>query len=227
MPNTFFRKAAFLVPAFGVVACASTTQIAQRDSGSTGAAGNGSLAPTIPAGIRFVSRVQWGAHAPVLPMTERVPDRITIHHTGEPQNFRLTIEQKMRGLQAFSQRADSLDSGKKKPAWADVPYHYYIAVDGAVAEGREWKYVGDTNTEYDPAGHLLVVVEGNFETDTLTTAQRTTLNALIPSLAQHFHIAGARLAAHRDFARTTCPGRNLYAELPRLRALIDETNPER
>lgn len=186
-----------------------------------------SAAPSMPAGVRFVSRADWGARPPVLPMKEHLPGRITIHHTGEPQNFRLTIEQKMRGLQAFSQRDDSLDSGKKKPAWADVPYHYYVAVDGAVAEGREWKYVGDTNTEYDPAGHLLVVVEGRFDTDTLTTAQRRTLDALIPSLAHHFHIAGARLGGHRDFARTDCPGRNLYAELPRLRALIDRTNPGR
>lgn len=180
--------------------------------------------PSMPAGVRFVSRADWGARPPVLPMKEHRPNRITIHHTGEPQDFRLTIEQKMRGLQAFSQRDDSLDSGKKKPAWADVPYHYYVAVDGAVAEGREWKYVGDTNTEYDPAGHLLVVVEGRFGTDTLTTAQRRTLDALIPSLAHQFHIAGSRLAGHRDFASTDCPGRNLYAELPRLRALVDRTS---
>jgi hypothetical protein len=28
------------------------------------------------------------------------------------------------------------------------------------------------------------------------------------------------LGAHRDYANTLCPGRNLYAEVPRLRALI-------
>jgi hypothetical protein len=180
--------------------------------------------PPMPSGVRFVSRAEWGAHAPVLPMTEHVPIRITIHHTGTAQNFTRTIEQKMRGLQAFSQRDDSLDTGKKKPAWADVPYHYYVAVDGAVAEGREWKYVGDTNTEYNPAGHLLVVVEGSFDTDTLTTAQRRTLDTLIPTLAHHFRIKGTMLAGHRDFANTDCPGQNLYAELPRLRTLIDQSS---
>jgi N-acetylmuramoyl-L-alanine amidase-like protein len=181
---------------------------------------NISGAPPIPDGLRFVSRAEWGANAPVLPMTHHVPTRLTIHHTGTVQNPARTIEQKMSGLQAFSQRDDSLASGKKKPAWADVPYHYYVAVDGAVAEGREWRYVGDTNTEYNPAGHLLVVVEGNFETDTLTTAQRRAVDALLPALANHFRIAGSMLAAHRDFAATLCPGRSLYAEIPRLRALI-------
>ena len=177
-------------------------------------------APPLPDGLRYVPRAAWGANAPVLPMTRHVPSRLTIHHTGTAQNHTRTIEQKLSGLQAFSQRDDSLASGRKKPAWADVPYHYYVAVDGAVAEGREWGYVGDTNTEYDPTGHLLVVVEGNFERDTLTTAQRRTLDALVPALARHFRITGSTFGAHRDFANTLCPGRNLYAEMPRLRALI-------
>jgi hypothetical protein len=187
---------------------------------ATVACHNTSAAPLIPDAVRFVPRTAWRAHAPVLPMIHHVPNRLTIHHTATVQNPARTIEAKMSGLQAFSQRDDSLASGKKKPAWADVPYHYYVAVDGAVAEGRDRRYVGDTNTEYDPAGHLLVVVEGNFETDTLTSEQRRTLDAFIPALARHFHIPGSMLGAHRDFADTLCPGRNLYADIPRLRALI-------
>jgi hypothetical protein len=183
---------------------------------------NVSTSPRIPDGLRFVPRTAWGAKAPVLPMTRHVPTRLTIHHTATAQNPARTIEAKMAGLQAFSQRDDSLASGKRKPVWADVPYHYYVAADGAVAEGREWSYAGDTNTEYRPAGHLLVVVEGNFETDTLTSAQRRAIDALVPALARHFHIAGSMLGAHRDFADTACPGRNLYAEIPRLRAQIIE-----
>ena len=175
----------------------------------------------IPEGIRFVPRTEWRANPPVLPMTRHVPSRLTIHHTGTMQNARRTLEQKLQGLQAFSQRDDSLASGKKKPAWADVPYHYYVAVDGAVGEGREWHSVGDTNTEYNPAGHLLVVVEGNFERDTLTSAQRRTLDSLVPALAHHFRIEASRLATHRDFAETLCPGRNLYSEIPRLRQRLN------
>lgn len=81
-------------------------------------------APPLPDGLRFVSRTAWGAKAPVLPMTPHAPARLTIHHTGTAQNHGRTIEQKLSGLQAFSQRADSLASGRQKPAWADVPYHY-------------------------------------------------------------------------------------------------------
>lgn len=174
----------------------------------------------VPEGVRFVSRAEWGARAPVLPMRRHVPTRITIHHTATAQDANRTVEAKLAALQAFSQRDDSLSTGRRKPAWPDVPYHYYVSVDGTVAEGRDRHHVGDSNTPYDPAGHLLVVVEGNFERDTLSSAQRRTLDAFIPALARRFHVAPAGLAAHRDYAETRCPGQNLYAELPHLRGLV-------
>jgi hypothetical protein len=156
-------------------------------------------------------------------MKEHVPSRLTIHHTGTQMRFDRSLEAKMKALQEFSQRDDSLASGKKKPAWADVPYHYYISVDGRVAEGREWKYVGDSNTPYDPTGHLLVVIEGSFNKDTLTTAQSRTLDILVPALATHFHIPSKALASHKDYAETDCPGNNVYSQLPRWRAMIDKS----
>lgn len=174
----------------------------------------------IPADVEFVSRAEWGARPPVLPMKAHTLSRLTIHHTGTNQNFNRSVADKLRGLQLFSQRDDSLASGRLKPAWPDVPYHFYVGVDGVVGEGRDWRYAGDTNTEYDPAGHLLVVVEGNFQKDTLTTAQRRTLDLIVPALAKRFAIPADRLASHRDYARTECPGANLYAELPRYRELI-------
>jgi hypothetical protein len=174
----------------------------------------------IPSDVQFVSRAEWGAKSPVLPMRAHTLSRLTIHHTGTNQNFNRTVADKLRGLQLFSQRDDSLASDRRKPAWPDVPYHFYVGIDGVVGEGRDWRYAGDTNTEYDPAGHLLVVVEGNFQKDTLTTAQRRTLDVIVPALARRFGISADRLASHRDYAQTECPGANLYAELARFRELI-------
>ncbi|MEO7646768.1 MAG: peptidoglycan recognition family protein [Gemmatimonadaceae bacterium] len=174
----------------------------------------------IPSEVEFVSRAEWRARPPTLTMRPHTLHRLTIHHTGTDQNPRRSVAEKLRGLQLFSQRDDSLASGQRKPAWADVPYHFYVGVDGAVGEGRDWHYAGDSNTAYDPAGHLLVVIEGNFQRDTLTSAQRRTLDLLVPALARRFRIPPERLASHRDYADTQCPGANIYAELPRFRALI-------
>jgi hypothetical protein len=156
-------------------------------------------------------------------MREHRIERITIHHTATRQNRERSLADKLRGLQVFSQRDDSLGDGRKKPAWADIPYHYYIAVDGTVGEARSWRYVGDSNTPYDPTGHLLIVVEGNFEDEQLTDGQMRALESLVTSFARQFGVPGERLGAHKDYASTRCPGRNLYAELPRLRALIDRS----
>jgi N-acetylmuramoyl-L-alanine amidase-like protein len=96
----------------------------------------------------------------------------------------------------------------------------YIAVDGEVAEGREWRYVGDSNTPYDPTGHFLIVLEGSFDSDTLTSAQRDALDALVVAAARRWRIPPERIAGHRDYAQTRCPGRNVYSQLPRLRRLV-------
>ena len=186
-------------------------------------ASRGTPAAAIPE-VPIVTRAEWGAHDPVLPMREHRIERITIHHTATRQDTSRSLAQKLRGLQAFSQRDDSLGDGRKKPAWADVPYHYYIAVDGTVGEARSWRYVGDSNTPYDPTGHLLIVVEGNFEDEQLTEPQMRALEALVTSFARRFHVPGERLGGHKDYASTRCPGKHLYAELPRLRQLIEQTS---
>ena len=174
-----------------------------------------------PPGIALVPRDAWGAKAPVLPVTRHTIDRITIHHTGVKSNPGRTLEEKLRGLQRFSQNPGRLASGREKPAWADVPYHYYIDIAGRVGVGREHDYVGDTNTTYDPTGHLLIVLEGNFEEETPTPAQMESLRRMIRWAAERWDVPPERLASHKDYAQTSCPGKSLYAELPALRGLID------
>lgn len=146
--------------------------------------------------------------------------RITIHHTGTPQRPDLTTVQKIKNLQLFSQREDKLADGRTKPQWADVPYHYYIGVDGQIAVGRDDRFAGDTNTEYDPAGHLLVVVEGNFENEVVNPAQWKSLLQVVGWLAQREGIPTADIQSHRDYAKTDCPGADLYRRLDDLRWTI-------
>ncbi len=167
----------------------------------------------------IISRSDWKANAPVGEGKKHKIKFITIHHTGTKLRPDLTIETKLKNLQAFSQRDDKLSSGKFKPAWFDVPYHYYIAVDGKIAEGRQIDYAGDTNTEYDPAGHALVVVEGSFDTDEPNAAQVGSLKAIVKWLAKKYKVKGDRVKGHRDYAKTDCPGSNIEKLFPELRKL--------
>ncbi len=177
----------------------------------------GRAAVPVPQGVRYVPREAWGAQPSAGEMRTHTLRRITIHHTATPQNHDRPVEDKLRALQRFSQSTGTLGNGRPKLPWPDVPYHLYVAADGSVAQGRPLRFVGDSNTPYDPTGHLLVVVEGNFEDEPLTPAQRRTLYTMVPALARRYGIPGDSIAGHKDFAETLCPGRALYAELPLLR----------
>jgi N-acetylmuramoyl-L-alanine amidase len=185
-----------------------------RAIGSPGGAGTPSDAYNKPV---MVSRADWGARAPLAEMIIHSPTRITICHTATPQQPLVTIEEKMRKLQSFSQRPDKLATGQLKPAWPDVPYHFYVSADGRIAEGRGIRYAGDTNTDYDPKGHILIVLEGNFEMEHPTPEQLDSLYRLTAWLVHSLGIPASEIRGHKEYAPTACPGKNMIEELARIR----------
>jgi len=166
---------------------------------------------------RILKREEWGANPPVAVMKRHEPTRITIHHTATLQKPDRGLKDKLKALQEFSQKEGKLGNGKPKPAWPDVPYHFYIDCHGGVAEGRDINCVGDTNTEYDPTGHVLVVLEGNFEEEQIPAAQWDALKQVVADLAKRYRVAAADVQGHQDYAKTQCPGKGLQARLGELR----------
>lgn len=179
----------------------------------------GSPTPTAQtlSGPKIISQNEWNAKDSIGELKKQTPAHITIHHTASPQKEGTSIEKKMQNLQNFSQNENRLDSGKIKPAWSDIPYHFYIAVDGKIAEARDVKYVGDTNTDYDPSGHILIVLEGNFENEEPSAEQIRSLEEMIGWLSAEWKIPVSEVKAHNDFASTACPGKNLKDKLPAIK----------
>ncbi len=128
--------------------------------------------------------------------------RITLHHGGTPFTRDRDVAQHLRNLQDWSRR---------EKGWIDIPYHYVIDLDGRIYEARDIRFAGDTNTEYDPVGHALVMVLGNYEEAEPTPAQLAAVADTMAMLAARFGLGVEAIAAHRDYsARTVCPGRHLY-----------------
>jgi hypothetical protein len=97
--------------------------------------------------------------------------------------------------------------------WADLAYHFLVDGEGNVYQGRPVEAIGDTGTEYDPAGHFLVCCEGNFNEQQITAAQLEALVDMLAWAADEFAVSPETISGHRDWAQTSCPGDDLYEQL--------------
>ena len=161
-------------------------------------------ASTSPApGI--VGVADWGGSTAASSAPPQQITRITLHHQGEVWKEGTDIEAYLRRLQQWSR----LTKG-----WADIPYHYVVGPDGRIYAARPLAQPGDTNTEYDPRGHALVMLVGNFEEQQPTPAQLNAAVELTAWLAREHHLGVDAIASHKDYSgQTVCPGKNLYAYL--------------
>ncbi|MGI9528728.1 MAG: N-acetylmuramoyl-L-alanine amidase [Acidimicrobiia bacterium] len=155
--------------------------------------------PSDAVSLDIVARSGWGAApAQTNRMEEHSIDILTVHHAGDQSAS--GGPPRYRSWQAFHQSR----------GWGDLAYHYIIGVDGTVYEARDTRYRGDTGTNYDPSGHFLLVVEGNFEVDEPTDEQLESLVRVLAWASQRFDVSPATIGGHRDHASTACPGGNLH-----------------
>ncbi len=152
-------------------------------------------------------------------MRLRIPHRIshiTLHHTGDAQPLRPGDDpvRKLRGLQAW---------GARDRNWWDLPYHFLMDLEGKIYEGRDYHFMGETNTSYDPGGHFLISTIGNYERQEPTQAQIEAIADLMAWAFKEFDLPLDRLGGHYNYASTGCPGRHLrkYLEDGTLRRMIE------
>jgi hypothetical protein len=162
------------------------------------------MSETIPA-ITIVPRSGWNATDPK-PYKEHVPVKITIHHEGTKLEMKDDAAKKIMNIQRWGMGPDR--------NWADIPYHFLIAPDGTIYQGRNVYTAGETATEYDPSGHLLITCLGNLEQQEVPEQQLSSLIKLIAYCCKKYKLPLETLASHRDHStQTTCPGKNLYQYL--------------
>ncbi len=159
--------------------------------------------PPAPSRPAIVPVADWGG-TPADAGRARRHDitHITLHHQGEPFKPGTDVRQYLRKLQAWS---------RNTKGWLDIPYHYVIDLQGRIYAARDIAFAGDTNTEYDPKGHALIEVVGNFEEVEPNAAQLDAVVKLMAMLAAKYDVPVERIASHRDHSdKTVCPGANLY-----------------
>ncbi|HSJ43528.1 MAG TPA: peptidoglycan recognition family protein [Euzebyales bacterium] len=127
-------------------------------------------------------------------------ERVTVHHSGVGFWDNRKAPARFRSHQANHQAR----------GWPDIAYHLLIDRRGHVYRGRPLWARGDTGTDYNPRGHLLVMCEGNFEKQKPTDAQVRALVHVLAWACVTYDLPLRRIKGHRDFANTACPGDALY-----------------
>ncbi len=154
--------------------------------------------------INILPKSVWAAQEPK-PYKQHVPVRITVHHEGgKVLTESDDAKQRLKNIQSWSMGPDR--------NWADIPYHILISPDGTVYEGRNALTVGETNTEYDPSGHLLISFLGNYTQQKLSPKLLDVLARLLADSCIKYGISPDEISTHKDHSKqTTCPGEDIYS----------------
>ncbi|MBN1541593.1 DUF1460 domain-containing protein [candidate division KSB1 bacterium] len=150
--------------------------------------------------IRPISRRHWEADPARDVGREHTIQFITLHHSGVEYYGEPEPKTAIRAIQRYHQVE------KKR---IDIDYHYLIDPDGLIYAGRPETWVGDTETDYDPTGHLLICVLGNFEIQKPNEKQLAALTALVADKCLTYGILPEQVRGHRQLTETLCPGKHL------------------
>jgi hypothetical protein len=153
---------------------------------------------------KLVTREEWGSEPQPMPDSRKhTPKFITIHHAAVLWTADRDAKTFVKGMQGWGQREKN---------WPDLPYHFLIAADGRIFEGRPVEYEPDTNTNYKLQGHIGVELMGNFNQQRASIEQLQSVVKLVAWLCQDLKIDTSQVATHRDVApnQTECPGADFY-----------------
>lgn len=146
-------------------------------------------------------------------MNPMLPVRyVTVHHDGLDRLESGTAEA------AMADRIELYRVGHRARGWGDIGYHFVIDRSGAVWEARSLRYQG-AHVKDRNEGNVGVLVMGNFEVQTPTRAQMSSLQTHLYAVCAYFTVPWTRVFSHREWpgAQTLCPGRNLQREFVTLR----------
>lgn len=173
-------------------------------------------------------RSAWGARAARCSSNDPNKYRMAVHHTYTPTSSSGGYAARIRSIQAYHQDTRG---------WCDIGYHMLVTADGRVWEGRPvdkgGSHVGGNNS-----GNVGFSWVGCFHPgacDSISSAQVPTQASIegagraMRAVAQMYGISPTTgtVKGHRDHsgASTSCPGDNLAARIPDLRAIASGSDP--
>ena len=127
----------------------------------------------------------------------------------KPQYLIIHHEAGSNGFTGVNNYHKMLGDFKSSLDW-DIGYHYYIAKDGKITQGR-----ADTDEGAHTVGMNLsslgICLEGNFNYTKPSILQLTALKGLLSRKMNEYNILPDNIKGHRNFKLKDCPG-TLWSE---------------
>lgn len=165
----------------------------------------------VPRPENLVAAADWGSKPDAIDEARRhTPQRVMMHHAGvlwttdrDPVTF-------IRNMQSWGKRRPQIEQPPRNTYWPDLPYHFLIAPDGTIYEGRSLEFEPESNTKYDLAGFVGVELMGNFEAQRPSPEQVESAVRLVAWLLSEYEMPLTAITTHARVAKgqTTCPGRD-------------------
>ena len=201
------------------------------------------LQPLMTETPTIVMRAEWGANEAIKRAPPRYADGVhfaIVHHTAGSNSYSASQSASIvRAIELYHVQANG---------WNDIGYNFLVDKYGQIFEGR---YGGMTravigaHAEGFNVGSAGIALLGNYNSAKLTSAARSALVSLLAWRLDLAHVdplskvvrvsdgnprypAGRKvtlnaISGHRDTGPTSCPGTNLYAQLPAIREAVAQT----
>jgi N-acetylmuramoyl-L-alanine amidase len=172
----------------------------------------------------IMSRLGWRAAPRRGSNQNHDPYRVTVHHTqGKQAMTEAETAAAVKGIQHYHMVGRGREG---KDNFEDIGYHFLVAGDGRVVEGRRAEYLG-AHAGGANDGNIGVAMMGDFNKVRPTDAQIESLTRLVTFLSIKYKkdpSAKGFLEPHMHYTNTDCPGEHLMAILDSLRRKIDREN---
>ncbi len=182
------------------------------------------LEQKFPSVAPIMSRLGWRAAPRTGSNEAQDPYRVTVHHTqgARPMNEAETAAA-VKGVQHYHMVGRGREG---KDNFHDIGYHFLIAGDGRVVEGRRAEYLG-AHAGGANSGNIGVAMMGDFNKIKPSNAQIESLTRLVTYLSVKYKKdpnAKGFLEPHNHYTNTDCPGKHMMSILGALRRKIDKEN---
>lgn len=158
-----------------------------------------------------LARSNWTRARPVYSRMVRMKpvEYITVHHDAHEGYLtaQKDVAKRLEAIRLYH---------KDVRGWGDIGYHFAVDRAGRVWEGRPMAWQG-AHVKDCNEGNVGVMLLGNFDKQSPSSAQLASLNQHVTWLMQRYNVPISRVRTHREWAPTACPGKTVQQHMDQAR----------